>query len=332
MRINTSTGVPDQKPERLTDWSGFCFGNPSLTNDGKKLAFSKWTRSRWSVYIADLEDGTKRISTPIPITLEEGINQATAWTPDSKTVIFRSIRNGKWGIYAQSLGSDMEKPIVTGLNRITQVTPVTSDGRWLIYTEFVNPNDPDSRFNIMRVPLSGGLAEQIMVSQGGVRCARSPATLCVVGGPGSSPEEMVFYALDPMKGKGAELARFNTHSRNENWGWLFSPDGTRLAVYESSPPRLFVIPLNREKVQEIDVRIYSNFHGVQWAADGKGFYGSSRTSRGSVLLYVDLQGNARPLWEQLGSEYTLALPSPNGQHLAMIGMSQNQNMSMIENF
>ena len=332
MRIDTSTGVPDQKPQRLTDWTGFCLGNPSLTSDRKRLAFLRWTRSKWTVYIAGLEDGAKRITSPIPFTLEEGINQATAWTPDSKTVIFKSLREGKWGIYAQSLGSDIDKPIVTGLKRIGQETPVTPDGKWIIYAELVNPDDPDSRLNVMRVPLSGGLAEPIMISQGGIRCARSPATLCVVAGPGSDPEEMVFYAFDPMKGKGAELARFNTHSRNDNWGWLFSPDGTRLAVYENSPPRLFVIPLNREETQEIDVRVYSNFNGVRWAADGKGFYGSSRTSRGSVLLYVDLQGNARPLWEQLGSEYALAIPSPNGQHLAMLGMSQNQNISMIDNF
>jgi hypothetical protein len=93
-----------------------------------------------------------------------------------------------------------------------------------------------------------------------------------------------------------------------------------------------MVSLNRERTQKIDVKGWSNLVVMQWAADGKGFYGSSRTPRGSTLLYVDLQGNARALWEQRGSDLTEGIPSPDGRHLAMLGMSQNHNMSMIENF
>jgi hypothetical protein len=49
-------------------------------------------------------------------------------------------------------------------------------------------------------------------------------------------------------------------------------------------------------------------------------------------LSVDLQGNARVLWDQAGGVGTYGLPSPDGHHLAMLGWTVNSNMWMLENF
>jgi hypothetical protein len=51
------------------------------------------------------------------------------------------------------------------------------------------------------------------------------------------------------------------------------------------------------------------------------------------VLHVDFQGNARVLWESSGATgETLAIPSPDGRHLAIQNWTADGNMWMMENF
>jgi hypothetical protein len=61
-------------------------------------------------------------------------------------------------------------------------------------------------------------------------------------------------------------------------------------------------------------------------------YLSSLNEKGSVLLGVNLRGNARVLWQQTGGGGTYGVPSPDGRHLAMWGWTVETNMWMMENF
>ena len=45
---------PLEKPQRLTNWSGFCMDSPSGTAHGKRLAFRR-TSLQSSMYVGDLE-------------------------------------------------------------------------------------------------------------------------------------------------------------------------------------------------------------------------------------------------------------------------------------
>ena len=64
------------------------------------------------------------------------------------------------------------------------------------------------------------------------------------------------------------------------------------------------------------------------------------TPEGSALLRVDMQGNARVLWQRKGSMgmepwFALspwAVPSPDGRHLAIYDSKLSANMWMMENF
>jgi hypothetical protein len=82
----------------------------------------------------------------------------------------------------------------------------------------------------------------------------------------------------------------------------------------------------------VTVKGWNLLNNVNWWADGKGLYVASLNKRGSVLLSVDLQGNARVLWDQAGGAGTYGLPSPDGRHLAMLGWTVNSNIWMLENF
>ena len=77
---------------------------------------------------------------------------------------------------------------------------------------------------------------------------------------------------------------------------------------------------------------WNTLENLNWAINGQGFFTSGVLQQGSVLLYVDLDGNAFPLWEQRGSRYVWGVPSPNGRHLAFTGTTTNSNIFLMENF
>ena len=73
--------------------------------------------------------------------------------------------------------------------------------------------------------------------------------------------------------------------------------------------------------------------GLEWSPDGKGLYCVSRSPQGNTLLYVDLKGIARPLWQHKGwGGETWAVPSPDGRYLAIGSGVSTSNVWMFEGF
>jgi hypothetical protein len=50
------------------------------------------------------------------------------------------------------------------------------------------------------------------------------------------------------------------------------------------------------------------------------------------LLHVDLAANAEPLWQQAWPGEIWGLPSPDGRHVAINGLSVEANVRMIDDF
>jgi hypothetical protein len=176
-------------------------------------------------------------------------------------------------------------------------------------------------------------------------CAKSPAGGCAIAEPTPNRKQLVFTAVDPLKGRVRELARFDTDPASEaKYVWDLSPDSSRIAILKYSGGQIHILPLNGQAPQEIVVKGWNNLLSVNWMADGKGLFASSAAQGGSVLLRVDLQGHAHVLWEQKGSIarwsfYGLggptapwAVPSPDGRHLAIYDWQLSANMWMMENF
>jgi serine/threonine protein kinase len=333
MRIDSRTGKPVEKPRRLTNWAGFCLGGgkTSVTADGKRLAFQELI-GKSNVYVADLQANNTHISNPSLLTLSEGENMPLAWTTDSKAVIFESNRTGHAGIFRQSLNSDTAEAIVTG-SEDAENPRVTPDGRWILY--FTVRKDPEraTATQLMRVPITGGPPQSVLslVRYMGHRCAASPATLCAFSQQSPDGKQLTFTELDPLKGRGRELARFDTDPTAE-YDWSLSPDGDRIAIRKNMEPRLHMLSLGAQSAQEITIKGWSSLLGLDWAPDGKGLFTSARLQGSSVLLYTDLKGNARTLWEQRGSLGTWGVSSSDGRHLALSGWTVNANLWTMENF
>jgi hypothetical protein len=90
--------------------------------------------------------------------------------------------------------------------------------------------------------------------------------------------------------------------------------------------------LKGQPPKEITVKHWTNLAGLYWAADCKGWFTASKSHMGVVLLHVDLQGKAHPVWRVSGDAAMESLPSPDGRHLAFVATARNNNVWMMENF
>ena len=103
-----------------------------------------------------------------------------------------------------------------------------------------------------------------------------------------------------MKGLAREFSRFDTDP-NASYQWDLSPDGTRIALGEIGTGHIHVLSLAGQRLTEITVKGWSSLENFHWSAGGNGFFAASRTAETSVLLSLDLDGNANVLWEQKGT-------------------------------
>jgi len=343
IRIDPRNGAPVEKPRRITNWAGFCVTDASATSDSKRLVFLEY-RFHTSVFVADLQARGTRVTTPTRLTLDESVNHPLGWTADSKAVLFLSTRNGADTIFKQSLDRDAAEPFIIAKENedLMDTICLNPEGSSVLYMVRPNPWDhPMAPAKLMRVPINGGSPQLVLAANfydRGPRCARSPATLCVMAERSADRKQLVFAALDPVKGRGRELAEVKTDPIAE-YQWDLSSDGARISILrnrEGPTPfnlerRIQILSLNDRAQKEITVKGWNYLKNAVWMADGKGLFVSSLNERGSVLLRVDLRGNAHVLWEHK-SGGTYGLPSPDGHHLAMLDQTENTNIWMLENF
>jgi hypothetical protein len=284
------------------------------------------------VFVGELEAGGQRLKNPRRLTFDERMDIPSAWTRDSKAVLFSSDRNGQWGIFKQALDQETAEPVVTGPGNKHDAA-LSPDGSWILYLQDVT----GGKTRIMRVPTSGGAPEMVLEGKGinGLKCSWSPAALCVLGEESSDRKQFIFTAFDPMKGSGRELTRVSLKQPVSPYFWDLARDALRLAFAQDvqvSERRIQILPLSGGEASEIVIKREIQMTSLAWAIDGKGFYVGSGTP--GEVLFVDMDGHTDVLWKReafwgLGPG---GLPSPNGRHLAMLGWTIDSNVWMLENF
>jgi len=154
----------------------------------------------------------------------------------------------------------------------------------------------------------------------------------VIAEPSEDNKQAILTRLDSLKGRGPELARFALDPNEKYWWIEVSPDGSRIAATRTPSGPIYVLSPQGQPIQQIQVKGWSNVQAFSWTADGKGLFVVAGIRGGRVVLRMDLQGNANVVWENTGgSGETLAVPSPDGRHLAMQGWTTTGNMWMLEN-
>jgi hypothetical protein len=217
---------------------------------------------------------------------------------------------------------------------LPQLSP---DGRFVLYAarplEKQQPWYYESfTYKLMRVPVDGGTPAEVPI--GGMldqfRCALDPGTRCVLRttAPG---EYYAYYDLDPVSGKGRELAR-------TKWmpgilgDWDVSPNGKYVALpnHSSHDARIRVVALepkaNEPREREVVLENLTDIRGLVWAAGGQGWFVSVDTTIGNRLLYVYMDGRYRSLGDIQG----WAVPARDGHRVAFLDRIVATNAWLID--
>ena len=333
VRVDLESGRAAGGTHTFTQWKNAGISDLSVTSDGKRVVFLKGN-PQGDVYVGDLEQNGKALTAPHRLTLNDRDDQPSDWTPDSKSVLFFSNRNGTYDIFRQSIDETTAQALVE--NKRYKIRPrMSPDGNWALYYDPPGINNWNERVRIARVPLAGGPTETVMEEQGlyVFRCTRPPANRCIAGV--LHPKELVVYALDPIKGRGPELLRIPVNADVEAPNLDLSPDGTSIAFISLNmfAGRIRVISLLDASQRDVDVKGWNSLNHINWAADGKGWYVSSELALASTLLYVDLSGNATILLREPGLfTETWGIPSPDGKHLAFLRYNFGNNAWVLEGF
>ncbi len=332
VKVSPASGRAVGDSRQVTNWPGFTFFNFTASADSKRLAFLK-VNYESDVYVGEIDPRITRLSALRRFTLDEHNDLPTAWTADSKAVIFFSDRNGIHEIFKQGLDDSSAQALTSGPG-YKWGPRLTSDGQAIDYlSSRYAPYTGAVPATLLRMPASGGASRAILTSSGMAdhRCARAPAQLCIFDEIPAGQNKRILYAYDEEHGRGRELLSLDP---NPYGNWDLSPDGTMIAISRFNPRegRIHFHSLAGKDVPDIIVPGFAGFNGLDWSADGKGLFISSSDTRHSTLIYVDLNGNFRKLWEPNGAAQSWGVQSPDGKYIAIAGGNFDSNVWMIEGF
>ena len=321
----SQTGKISEPPKRITQ------GNGSITQitgsaDGRVLIF---LRENWSpsTYIAMLAaDGTQLLAHR-RLTLEESVSIPSSWTPDSKAVLFNSDRNGTPEIFKQATDQPLAESLATSAEQLSQPT-VTPDGSEILYIS-TPKSGPETPSSIFAIPIGGGTPRLVLkdVAIFTVQCARLPSTICLYSI--SKGDTWETFRFDVRSGKRTDPPQIDPPCN-----WSLSPDGSQRAVVACRPNqgKIQLRATSTGKARDLVVKGWNELMGIDWSADGRSLLISwQNQASGSALLKVTLDGRASVLLHS-SNEIWQAIPSPDGQFLAIAEAGGTKNVWQIENF
>jgi DNA-binding winged helix-turn-helix (wHTH) protein/Tol biopolymer transport system component len=360
LRLNVHTMRREDTAERITNGNGLIAGI-SASADGTRLAILRRTLQP-NIYIAELQDHGTRLSTPRSLTPDEWIDVPTAWTPDSKSVLFFSNRDGEFHVFEQAIDQSQPQLLVGG-KETAGLPRLSPDGSMVLYVKsesgaggfghMQSSQSPAPVFTqqLMRVPLSGGPPQLVLEGRGinNLQCARLPSTLCVYSE--LSPGEERFYTFDPLNGKGKEIPEaLIRESDFYSFNWSLSPDGKLLAFSRKfgiqGEPAIRLLSLVDAKDRRIPLPGWAGIATLDWAADGKSLWSTAFTTSETTsglwttgftatgewtLLKVDLSGKVIPMLRESKMNLGWAIPSPDGRRLAIWKATGTSNVWLVEN-
>src|SRR5262249_43703227 len=141
IRINSRTGKPNSMPSRVTNWAGSVSDWTSISADARRLAFVQ-SVNRSTIHLMHVGASGIQRDSARKLTLSDSWNLPLGWTPDSKTIVFASSRDGTWGIYKQNIDEDDPRSLITGLQDSPSNGTVTPDGKWVLYLQKRDGSNP----------------------------------------------------------------------------------------------------------------------------------------------------------------------------------------------
>ena len=345
-RVRITNG-PDHKP--VMDASA----------DGRKILFLR-TNIQPAVYVAQIDAKTKSVGWPERLTLDDRKNLPYEWTPDGKSVLYISNREGKYHVYRQAVGQGSPELVETGADEpnILRLNPERTE---IFYSTLKKgeaasqrfPHDASKEsgiqssqemgngqsvetFRIMRVPLAGGQPRQVLEwpEINNFQCARLPSHECIF--TSYANQALEFYEFDAETGKNTLLFKISD-SEWQLYNWTLSPDGEMLALAKKlraqEEAEIQIMSLRGGSTRKIALREWRSVRSIDWAADGKSIWTCASPREGEeMIINVDLQGRVKQAVKEPSPYIGWAIPSQDGKRLAIWEASGASNVWMLENF
>jgi Tol biopolymer transport system component len=315
----------------------------TTTTDGKILAFNK-VRTNQDVYVGEIDLGSGVLGTPRRLTLDNHDSYPDAWTRDNRSLFFVSNRNGMRELFKQGLNDSVAQRIVSSAaGELGMGNGQSPDGSWILYWQFARAEGkaPPASGRIMRQPAAGGPPETVLelpyfdAEASDFFCPRQPGNPCVLSL--LEGKNLVFYAFDPVRGKGDPLGKIEFQKTHYYFGWEVSPDGSQLAFVDHSHKdriEIFTLSNSNRVWHEIAVEPgWGDYQSVAWAADGKGFFLTTWLPASFNLVHVTLSGKVQPLLNNAHRQWMYRpRPSPDGKYLAFQAQTWDSNVWLLENY
>ena len=305
--VDERTGMAAGPPQPVTQAEGR-IGSMSGTADGKRLVVCRGNAPA-QVFIATFDAASRRWNEPRRLVLDAKVDVATAWTSDSKAVLFISNRDGTWKLFKQAI--DATTPEVLAEGRSLTVPRLSADGSQVLYLSSPNPDDVSFPVSLMSKPLAGGTPRVVIQGKGiwNHQCAKSPGTRCIFSQ--LDGQSLIFRSFDLEHGEGRQLLRM---VGNPNWS--LSPDGSKLAIV-LDPHHIRFVSLDTGAAHDVAVRDWA-LNAVDWGASGL-FMPSFAPNGLPIILEVDQTGKARViLTGSANTELGWMVQSPNSRY-ALVG-------------
>jgi DNA-binding winged helix-turn-helix (wHTH) protein/Tol biopolymer transport system component len=323
--IDERTGKTAGPAQRVTEGEGW-IGGLSATSDGKRLVVSRGNTTR-QVFITEPDPGNHRWRVPRRLTLDTNESLATAWTADSKAVLFASDRNGTWKLFKQNVDETTADVLVEGHSM--RFPRLSADGSQVLYLAESQPGDHSLAASLMSKPLAGGPPRLVLRENEitNYQCARAPSKLCMFSKLVGSDHILVSFDLE--HGAGREITRTPGGASH----WSLSPDGSRLALV-LGPRRIRFLSPDTGAAHDVSLNDWPVFN-VDWSADGERLFVRSITPAGvPVILALNEAGKAEVVIEgRVGSHFAFFIESPDGRHgILEMPTPGDNNAWMVENF
>lgn len=346
LRIDPRSHRPRARPRRITNWVGTVFLHLSATADGERLAFNR-AKALVDISVSEFDVMAERLKGTRRLIAADRANWPSAWTPDSRALLFHSDRNGNFDVYRRAL-SDARVEVLAGGSSEQFQGQFGPDGASLLYLEW-DPVHPDSG-RLMRAPVSGDPPLVLFTLSGrpvspqreyvartvlntnvypSFRCSSKPDGNCVIGEVRQG--QVVFTVFDAASGARGEILKTGIDPRLSFWD--LAPDGSRIAVgsRERKAGRVRILPVAGGSAGELIVKDQARWRNVGWAADGKSLFVTLEYSKGGGIVHVTLDGKAKELYRTIGW-VDRVVASPDGRYLAYSELNFDSNVWMLEHF
>jgi Tol biopolymer transport system component len=324
--VDMETGVASGPLRRVTEWTGIGCISPTLTSDGKQLAYVRIERNT-DVVVGELRITGGPLMNQQRLTFDGRDDFPAAWLSDNQTLLFDSDRNGNWDIFRKRLDADTVDMLVfsPANERDAQLTP---GGSSILYWWFDGQGAAEGAVRLMEKSITGGSPRVVLStdSRRTVKCASVSGKTCLLSV--REDRQIIFSRLDLTSGETHEIAR--TDISLGEYDWDISPDGEQIAIVEFVG-RVRTLTLSTKETREINPGYGEGFQSVAWHPRGDALFATGMIPT-YFLLRLDLNGSAEVIFEGAGRWLYQPVPSPDGRYVAFAAMSWNKDVWMLEGF